>query len=163
MQQTIKQDFTAFYNANYTKINAHMRKKKSGLDPAVCEDLVQEAWVKMYKLYTPEMETPIALITRLVNNELYSHVKKLSVRNTQVIGESQYSILDKDPYEQAAEKESMEKALMQLPYEMYKPLYMFRYEGYKYEEIAEKLQIPLGTVKHRIHMAMNKLRIIINH
>ena len=33
MQQTIKQDFTAFYNANYTKINAHMRKKKSGLDP----------------------------------------------------------------------------------------------------------------------------------
>lgn len=30
--------------------------------------------------------------------------------------------------------------------------------GYKYEEIAEKLQIPLGTVKHRIFCARQKLQ-----
>lgn len=159
--QAIKQDFTAFYNANYTKINAHIRKKKSGLDQAVCEDLVAQAWVKMLGLYTPEMETPIALITRLVNNELFSYVRKLSVRNTQAIGESQYSILDKDPYELAAETEAMEKALMQLPYDYYKPLYMHIYEDYKYEEIAKELAIPLGTVKHRIHMAKKLLSQIV--
>lgn len=30
-------------------------------------------------------------------------------------------------------------------------------EGYKYKEIAEELDIPIGTVKSRIHMARQKL------
>ena len=38
-------------------------------------------------------------------------------------------------------------------------LYM---EGYKYEEIAEMLQIPLGTVKHRIFKARQQIRIWMN-
>jgi RNA polymerase sigma-70 factor (ECF subfamily) len=32
------------------------------------------------------------------------------------------------------------------------------FTGYKYEEIAQKLQIPLGTVKIRIHIARKKLQ-----
>lgn len=31
-------------------------------------------------------------------------------------------------------------------------------EGYKYQEIAEELDIPIGTVKTRIHMARNMLK-----
>lgn len=159
--QATETAFTAFYNANRLRINAHIRSKKTNLDSAVLKDLVQEAWIKMSCLYKPDMPTPIALITRLVNNELYSHLKRLSTRNTQAIGESQYSILDADQYELKAETEAMEKALMQLPFEIYKPLYMYHYEGYKYEEIAENLQIPLGTVKHRIFAARERLKSII--
>lgn len=35
--------------------------------------------------------------------------------------------------------------------------FMMSYTGYKYEEIAETLQIPLGTVKVRIHNARKEL------
>lgn len=35
--------------------------------------------------------------------------------------------------------------------------FMMSYTGYKYEEIAEQLQIPLGTVKVRIHNARKEL------
>ncbi|MCX6274599.1 MAG: RNA polymerase sigma factor [Bacteroidetes bacterium] len=35
--------------------------------------------------------------------------------------------------------------------------FMLSYTGYKYEEIAEQLQIPLGTVKVRIHNARKEL------
>lgn len=35
--------------------------------------------------------------------------------------------------------------------------FMMSYTGYKYEEIAEKLNIPLGTVKVRIHNARKEL------
>lgn len=36
--------------------------------------------------------------------------------------------------------------------------FMMSFNGYKYEEIAEKLHIPLGTVKIRIHTARQKLK-----
>jgi DNA-directed RNA polymerase specialized sigma24 family protein len=32
------------------------------------------------------------------------------------------------------------------------------FEGYKYHEIADELQIPIGTVKTRIHMARQVLK-----
>jgi DNA-directed RNA polymerase specialized sigma24 family protein len=35
---------------------------------------------------------------------------------------------------------------------------MMYYIGYKYLEIAEKLQIPIGTVKNRIHIARKELK-----
>lgn len=35
--------------------------------------------------------------------------------------------------------------------------FMLSYTGYKYEEIAHRLQIPLGTVKVRIHNARKEL------
>ncbi|HNU48479.1 MAG TPA: sigma factor-like helix-turn-helix DNA-binding protein, partial [Bacteroidia bacterium] len=36
--------------------------------------------------------------------------------------------------------------------------FMMSYRGYKYEEIASQLSIPLGTVKIRIHTARQKLK-----
>jgi RNA polymerase sigma-70 factor (ECF subfamily) len=35
--------------------------------------------------------------------------------------------------------------------------FMMHFSGYKYEEIAEKLRIPMGTVKNRIHVARKTL------
>jgi RNA polymerase sigma-70 factor (ECF subfamily) len=41
--------------------------------------------------------------------------------------------------------------------------FMMSFNGFKYEEIAEKLKIPLGTVKIRIHMARQKLKSQLAH
>ena len=35
--------------------------------------------------------------------------------------------------------------------------FMMRYEGYKYEEIAQRLDAPIGTIKSRIHIARKNL------
>ena len=35
--------------------------------------------------------------------------------------------------------------------------FLMSFEGYKYEEIAEHLDVPLGTVKIRIHVARQRL------
>lgn len=47
--------------------------------------------------------------------------------------------------------EDLESAL-QVPFMMY-------YKGFKYHEIAEKLDIPIGTVKNRIHLARKALKV----
>ncbi|HBP19333.1 MAG TPA: RNA polymerase subunit sigma-70, partial [Planctomycetes bacterium] len=36
-------------------------------------------------------------------------------------------------------------------------LVLFYYQGLSYEEVSEALEIPLGTVKSRIHNAMKRL------
>lgn len=40
--------------------------------------------------------------------------------------------------------------------------FLMRYEGYKYDEIADKLELPLGTIKSRIHFARKKLKDVLH-
>ena len=40
---------------------------------------------------------------------------------------------------------------------------MMVYKGFKYEEIAEKLRIPVGTVKSRIFLARKRIKAFIQH
>jgi len=40
----------------------------------------------------------------------------------------------------------------------YKTPFMMHFRGFKYHEIADKLGIPIGTVKNRIHIARKELK-----
>lgn len=42
--------------------------------------------------------------------------------------------------------------------DVYKIPFMMHYRGFKYHEIADKLNIPIGTVKNRIHIARKLLK-----
>jgi RNA polymerase sigma factor (sigma-70 family) len=53
--------------------------------------------------------------------------------------------------------EDINKALEHLQPEYSKPFLRY-FEGYKYHEIADELNIPIGTVKTRIHMARQVLK-----
>ena len=48
-------------------------------------------------------------------------------------------------------------AIRQLP-EIFKTPFLLYFEGYKYHEIADVLQEPLGTIKSRIHFARKLLK-----
>ncbi|MFD1628446.1 RNA polymerase sigma factor [Pseudopedobacter beijingensis] len=53
--------------------------------------------------------------------------------------------------------EDIKKALGKLQEDYYVPFIM-HFEGFKYHEIAEYLEIPIGTVKTRIHVARKLLK-----
>lgn len=40
----------------------------------------------------------------------------------------------------------------------YRTPFMMHFQGFKYHEIADKLNIPIGTVKNRIHIARKELK-----
>jgi len=42
--------------------------------------------------------------------------------------------------------------------EVYRLPFMMHFRGFKYYEIAERLKIPIGTVKNRIHIARKQLK-----
>jgi RNA polymerase sigma-70 factor (ECF subfamily) len=54
-------------------------------------------------------------------------------------------------------REDIEKAL-ELTEEMYRLPFLMYFQGFKYHEIAEELNLPIGTVKNRIHIARKDLK-----
>ena len=51
----------------------------------------------------------------------------------------------------------IKKAIQQLP-EIFKTPFLLYFDGYKYNEIADALHEPLGTIKSRIHFARKLLK-----
>ena len=58
------------------------------------------------------------------------------------------------------EYKDIAKLIAKLPPELAVPLNMYA-NGYKYSEIANNLSIPMGTVKTRIHIARNFLKLLL--
>ncbi|MCB0507742.1 MAG: RNA polymerase sigma factor [Bacteroidetes bacterium] len=53
-------------------------------------------------------------------------------------------------------------ALMKISHELRVP-FLMHYKGYKYQEIAEQLNLPLGTVKSRIFFARKELKSLLEN
>jgi RNA polymerase sigma-70 factor (ECF subfamily) len=60
--------------------------------------------------------------------------------------------------ELAMERERVREAVAQLPAEQKEALALAYFKGYTHNRIAQELDLPLGTVKTRIRLAMQKLR-----
>lgn len=70
-----------------------------------------------------------------------------------------------DPFDNvdAAEtRDLVRSCILRLPDFMKQVVIMAYYQGLKYQEIAEALEIPLGTVKSRLHAALVKLHEVWN-
>jgi RNA polymerase sigma-70 factor (ECF subfamily) len=59
--------------------------------------------------------------------------------------------------ESSLQVKEINEAIFQLP-EIFKTPFMLYFDGYKYQEIADVLGEPLGTVKSRIHFARKLLK-----
>jgi RNA polymerase sigma factor (sigma-70 family) len=59
--------------------------------------------------------------------------------------------------ESSIREKEIKQAINELP-EIFKTPFMLYFEGYKYQEIAEYLHEPLGTIKSRIHFARKLLK-----
>ena len=60
--------------------------------------------------------------------------------------------------EQNLERERIFKALSVLPEAQREVILLAYFEGYSQSEMAKKLDQPLGTIKTRVRLAMQKLR-----
>lgn len=59
------------------------------------------------------------------------------------------------------DRELMSKALNDLPEEQRYAIELAYFGGYTYPEIAEALDVPVGTIKSRIRLALEKMRLAI--
>ena len=62
---------------------------------------------------------------------------------------------------QVEEREAVQRALAQLPEAQRKPIQLAYYGGLTQVEIAQLLNEPLGTIKTRMRLGMQKLRVLL--
>ncbi|HUE96603.1 MAG TPA: sigma-70 family RNA polymerase sigma factor [Longimicrobiaceae bacterium] len=150
-------------------------------DRELAEDLAQETFVKVFNRldsYNPKYKFS-SWIFKIASNLSIDHLRKKELhtvsldgsrhaRTDEEIESSRISVAtsDENPEELLEAKElgnEIEEAIGQLRAE-YRTAIMLRHvEGRPYEEIAEIMDVPLGTVKTYIHRARTELRELLAH
>ena len=72
---------------------------------------------------------------------------------------------DDDPVEAAIvadRREKLVQALSVLPREQRRAVGLAYYAGYSHAEIAREMHTPIGTVKSRLRIALQRLRLVLN-
>lgn len=130
------------------------------------DDLVQETFIRLFNYrdrYKPtaKFTTFLYLLARQVQMDYYRKQQRraglVEALGNEPPPEEQNSAQNED------RKVYVNKALNTLSDEMRCVVVMNIYQGLKYAEIAEALDIPLGTVKTRMFHALQKLRKVIKH
>lgn len=128
-------------------------------------DLVQDTMVKAFSYYNKfRAGTNLqAWLYTILKNTFINYYRKQVKTNALIIKTDSISSADlyQSSFRNGAEGKfvmnDIEHALSKLSAEYYEPFTMY-YEGYKYHEIAHHFQIPIGTVKTRIHVARQQLK-----
>lgn len=123
-------------------------------------DLIQETLLKALRnKHSFQKGTNIkAWLFIIMKNTFISKYHKLDKRNRLSDPISDHNELKSSnamSYNEGASKVNMDeiyKAIDKLEMDMKEP-FMMHFQGFKYEEIAEHLKKPMGTIKNRIHVA----------
>ncbi len=131
------------------------------------EDLTQEAFIKVWRgagSYRAGRGSVRTWILSIVHNRGIDQLRsKASRRRTQEKVEA--SAARTQPSEEAfaetwrnTRRERVREALRALPGEQLKVLELAYFSGYTHAEIARLLNLPLGTIKGRIRLGLQKMR-----
>ncbi|GAB3007995.1 RNA polymerase sigma factor [uncultured Cyclobacterium sp.] len=158
---------TLDFSYSLTKLSPSLKpfalKLTRDMDDA--NDLLQDTMVKAFTnkdkftdgtnlkawLYTIMKNTFITNYQRMVRRGTFVD----TTENLHFIN-SGATIIENDVYGDFAMND-ITKAINQLD-EVYRTPFLMHYRGFKYHEIAIKLNIPIGTVKNRIHIARKLLK-----
>jgi RNA polymerase sigma-70 factor (ECF subfamily) len=132
-------------------------------DRSLAEDAVQEAFLAIWRSadsYRRERATPSTWLLTLVHRRAVDLVRREDRRRADPLEESPEAVADDVPEAAAvrADRIAVQAALRSLPADQRQALELAYYGGYTQSELAERLGVPLGTVKSRMFAGLNRLR-----
>lgn len=140
--------------------------------PDKAEDLVQETMVRaLAALDRARADSNLkAWLFTILRNAWRNEIKKGSIRLEQSSGGS-HAMVDLAPadpaqspdelYTASTQRQMVIEALNQLPPDAREIIVLREYEELSYQEIAEVLECPIGTVMSRLDRARAKLRVLL--
>lgn len=140
----------------------------------IAKDLLQETYLRGYKYinYYEKGTNAKAWLIRILKNTFINEYRRKSKLPTQVDFEESYSQADDDEsgtgamqnvdlrheiYNNLVGDEIM-NAVNALPVDYRLIILLCDVEGFKYDEIAKIIDVPIGTVRSRLHRARNMLK-----
>lgn len=156
--------FAQFYDATSRSVFGivlHVLK-----DRAQAEEVTQEIYVEAWRTvsqFDASLGTPSAWVNTMAHRRAVDRVRssdRSAARDQRHFeaGSSQTALDTADLVVQADEGQRVRDALSTLPEVQRTALHLAYFEGRSYREVAEFLEVPLGTVKTRIRDAMKRLK-----
>ncbi len=127
------------------------------------KDLIQETAMRAYT-HKEKFETGTnfrAWVTTIMRNTFINIYRKKKNRNTTSEPADSYVFVNEGYAVDNSAQSNMTmvelKTILNKLDNLYRKPFLLFFEGYKYEEIAESMSLPIGTVKSRIFFARQKL------
>ena len=160
-------EFNCHFNTLQTKLMPFAYRLTNNLEDA--KDLIQETALRAYNNKEKfELGTNFrAWVTTIMRNTFINIYRKKKNRATSSEPADSYVFVnERHACENAAQSNitMMElNSILNSLDNIYRQPFMMFFEGYKYDEIAGDMGLPIGTVKSRIFFARKKLMEVINH
>jgi RNA polymerase sigma-70 factor, ECF subfamily len=142
-------------------------------DPALAQDAAQDVFLRLWRTpdaYDATRGRFVSWLVSVARNRAVDEVRTRGRRRLREIGEN--AAVDDPPDWRAedpqlavqvqADRIAVRRALEQLPPDQRIALEMAYFSGLTQQEIAERLDQPLGTIKTRTRLAMKKLRSLLS-
>jgi RNA polymerase sigma-70 factor (ECF subfamily) len=130
-------------------------------DVAAADDLVQDCLARaLGKLHLWQEGTDLrAWLFTILHNQYVNQVRR-SVREGAAVGLSETEpMLTRAPHQgKRLELRDLERAMAKLPEEQRSVILLVGLEGMRYEEVAEVLGVPVGTIRSRLSRGRESLR-----
>ncbi len=130
----------------------------------IAEDVLQETFIRIWKsfsLYDPAKGRLFTWMANLARNLALDKLKSKSYRNNKLnekISDLQITVDNQFYIKNNTETIGLRDMVMRLKPEYQSIVELIYFRGYTHTEAAEELNIPLGTIKTRLRMAINDLR-----
>lgn len=137
---------------------------KHGASDSMAEEVVQNTFVTVWEKaegFNPDKASASTWIFTIARNkriDLQRREKFIDANVDDAVLDTMAAPETADSYADTDTVEKLEEALQSLPDEQAKLLRMAFYEDKSHRDIADETSIPLGTVKSRLRLAMDKLR-----
>lgn len=132
-------------------------------DKGESEDILQESFLAIWnkaEMYQPHLGKPKSWMVTIAKNKAYDRYRKL-VRKSEGMTVLRDSMLDEPvtkTVESTTDNEQLLEGFNELNDDQREAIELVFYQGYTQQEVAEKLDAPLGTVKARIRRGLLKLK-----
>jgi len=134
-------------------------------DDRLAEDAVQDGFLAAWRTaaaFRPERAKASTWVLTLVHRRAVDLVRREERRRAEPLAEEASVAEAAEPTEEAAwlrfERERVQAALGQLPDTQREALELAYYGGFSQSELAERLGVPLGTIKSRMFAGLARLR-----
>jgi len=140
-------------------------------DRSSAEECVQEVFVKVWRRardYQADRGKFSSWLTGITHHHAIDELRRRRVRPSAAGDETAAAnVMDEGPAPMDRAVQSMEHrrivdALGTIPAEQRRTIEMAYFEGFTQQEIADRLGEPLGTVKTRMRLGMQKLKVILD-
>ncbi len=136
-------------------------------DATAAEDCLQDAFVQVWRNHTsfhPERGSVKSWLLTIVRNAAIDRHRGREgrARQDRPIDDIEFMLGENDdPHEHAVESmqsEQIQAAIQTLPDEQRDAITLAFFNGLTHQEIAERMGVPLGTVKGRMRLGLKKMR-----